>query len=742
MNEQVVPNCIDLAEISLWDKALAGGKALSLGQLMDNGFNVPGGFCITTKVYYDFLTLTGLDKQILLELHRKSISEMRWEELWDASLRIRNLFLKTPVPPIIASEIKKWIQSRLGNKNTVIRSSSLEEDSAKSSFAGLHESYVNIQGIPDILDRVILVWASLWSDRALLYRKELGLDVLHSKMAVIVQEFIDGEKSGVAFGISPFHEQEAIIECVYGLNQGLVDGVVAPDRWILDRETGRVISYTQEEKDFIIKSVQGGKESAKVEKRKIDPGAASSPPLSGEEIGLVFDAVKKSGEIHGGPQDMEWTFASNKLYILQSRPVTFVDKDEGEGKIEYYSKKWYLSLHKSFDSLIELREKIEAEIVPGMIQEALSLSKMDLQSLSNKSLAAQLIAREEMVQKWEKTYWDYLIPYAHGFRLFGEVYNDKMKPHDPYEFIDLLSTGTTESMQRNQLLSEVSRDINENENLKQEFLTSGKTSDSTMNARLEALFKNLGYLDIGTNEKRKLVLEFLGRLDVHPGKTREATQRSIASLEKEFLSSFPAESREFGKELLDLGRHSYKMRDDDNIYLENIKKERNRCLNEILRRVKSRLPDTIDKELIPSEEMVKMLHDSKYSPQMPKKESEFDGGPRKVFSRQVKGQPACKGIIRAKARVIRTRDDLLEIKPGEIIVCDSIDPNMTFAVPLCSGIVERRGGMLVHGAIIAREYTIPCVTGIPGATEIIQTGNEVTVNGYLGIIIIHDVDVI
>ena len=86
------------------------------------------------------------------------------------------------------------------------------------------------------------------------------------------------------------------------------------------------------------------------------------------------------------------------------------------------------------------------------------------------------------------------------------------------------------------------------------------------------------------------------------------------------------------------------------------------------------------------------------------------------------------------ARVVLTSDDLFEFKVGEILVCTAIDPNMTFVVPLAAAIVACRGGMLIHGAIIAREYGIPCVTGIPLATSRINTGDKVTVDGYLGIV--------
>jgi rifampicin phosphotransferase len=110
----------------------------------------------------------------------------------------------------------------------------------------------------------------------------------------------------------------------------------------------------------------------------------------------------------------------------------------------------------------------------------------------------------------------------------------------------------------------------------------------------------------------------------------------------------------------------------------------------------------------------------------------------RIHSRQLVGQPAGPGIAAGKARVISRAEDLFAFRPGEILVCDAIEPNMTFVVPLAAGIVERRGGMLIHGAIIAREYGIPCVTGIPDATSLIPNGTRVTVDGFLGIVIIGE----
>jgi pyruvate,water dikinase len=118
----------------------------------------------------------------------------------------------------------------------------------------------------------------------------------------------------------------------------------------------------------------------------------------------------------------------------------------------------------------------------------------------------------------------------------------------------------------------------------------------------------------------------------------------------------------------------------------------------------------------------------------PKVDTGFRARPR-----QLVGQPAGPGLATSKARVIDDFEDLFEFEAGDVLVCDAVDPNMTFIVPMASAVVERRGGMLIHGAIIAREYGLPCVTGVPDVTELICTGDRLTVDGYLGIVTVSDV---
>jgi pyruvate,water dikinase len=211
------------------DRQRVGGKGYALALLAQNGFQIPETLCVSTEAYLAYVDQTGLREQIQLELHRKDFKEMRWEEIWDCSTRIRNMFLRKQIPNAVANRLKTVIQRSFKDKPVVVRSSAPEEDTAKASFAGLHESYINISGLDAIMEHIRKVWASLWSDAALLYRREIGLSVEKSAMAVVIQEIVAGDRSGVVFTQSPNNISQGVVESVYGLNQGLVDGAVEPD---------------------------------------------------------------------------------------------------------------------------------------------------------------------------------------------------------------------------------------------------------------------------------------------------------------------------------------------------------------------------------------------------------------------------------------------------------------------------------------------------------------------------------
>ena len=249
---------LPVEEIMHKNRQLVGGKGYALARLAKSGFRIPETVCISVDAYREFVNQTGLLEQIQLELHRKDFKEMRWEEIWDCATRIRNMFLRKQLPGQLSKLLRAEIEPRFGDLPVAVRSSAPDEDTARASFAGLHESYINVSGVDAILEHIRMVWASLWSDAALLYRQEIGLNVDKSTMAVVIQAIVNGDRSGVVFTRNPNDASQGVIESVHGLNQGLVDGSVEPDQWIVDRRTRRIVSHTPAKRSSWVVPVDQG----------------------------------------------------------------------------------------------------------------------------------------------------------------------------------------------------------------------------------------------------------------------------------------------------------------------------------------------------------------------------------------------------------------------------------------------------------------------------------------------------
>jgi len=719
---------LTLDQIDSDDRESVGSKSYALATMVKNGMKVPEALCLKVEAYHRYLETTGLGARILMEFNRKDFAEVRWEEMWDAALRIRNLFTNTPMPRDLRKSLQSVFESNLPGESVVVRSSAPGEDSLHASFAGLHESYVNVQGVDSILEHIRLVWASLWSDRALLYRQELGLDVEKSSMAVVVQKLISGDRSGVAFGKNPNAPHQAVIESVYGLNQGLVDGSIEPDRWLLDRKNGTIVSHLPANRE---KQVIAGPDATRLQALPAEQQA--NPPLSEDEVARVFRLALQAEELFGSPQDVEWTFVGDELYVLQSRPITSVRAGQ-----EQDSRAWYFTLRRSFENLRRLRTRVESELIPQMELEAKAFAQQDLSKLADSDLAQELATRQQAHDRWKDIYWSEFIPLAHGIRLFGQVYNDAVRPSDPYEFMDLLGATEMVSLERNRRLENMAAMIREDSDLAHGLSNlSSPLPDHAFSVALEAFIDKFG--DLSCSEELctqggDAIVRLLLEMASSPAAEERFRSEDIEALVESFLSRFEGEKRKDMEELLDLGRASYRLRDDDNIYFGMIQNQLRLALEESKARLAHRGNMQVD-GLDPME-VINALNDSDYVPKrvtvIQAEKTNFEVKPR-----QLVGQPASPGVVRASARVIDNLANLFDFKAGEILVCDAVDPNMTFVVPLAAGIVERRGGMLIHGAIIAREYGLPCVTGIPNATSLIHTGDQLTVDGYLGIVVKH-----
>ena len=547
---------------------LVGGKGESLRRLSKEGLRIPKSLCLTTRAYNDFVDAAGLREKIYLELNRKIFSEMRWEEIWDASQRIRLFFLRAPMPEPMRNELDRCISGAFGDKAVVVRSSAPDEDRSGHSFAGLHASFTRLHGTRDVLRHIRLVWASLWSDAALLYRQELGLDILTSSMAVLVQEMVPGQASGILFTQDPSHSAQGLIEGIHGMNPPLVDGKVSPDRWVLAVETGQVIDHTAPAS----RTEWQPPDSSFAEDKLLPlPEALKSrAPLDPKQIAVLWEAGERVVNLFGVPQDIEWTFRDNALVLLQARPIT-TSMEPAEGD----SRAWYLSLHRSMDNLLSLRQRIEETLIPQMQETARALADSSLAGFSDAELAAEIRRRWEINRHWTSVYWDDFIPFAHGMRLFGQVYNQVMTPEDPYEFMKLLKRQDLISIRRNRALADLAAGLRR-QPLRAKALADRDLDvlDDDFRNELEAFVLRYGDLsctvtgavdcapDAGT--LANILLE-MAKL---PETTQDEDGRGPAEeLETAFLDACTVSTREECRQLLSLGRSSYRLRDDDNILL-------------------------------------------------------------------------------------------------------------------------------------------------------------------------------
>ncbi|MDZ4199842.1 MAG: PEP/pyruvate-binding domain-containing protein, partial [Kiritimatiellia bacterium] len=574
--------------------------------------------------------------------------------------------------------------------------------------------FVNVRGAAEILKHVRLVWASLWSDAALLYRKELGLDVRRSRMAVLVQSLAEGTCSGVAFSRNPHRAEEAMIEAVYGLNAGLVDGTIEPDRWTLDRGTGRITSHTAAKRSHAMAVGPSG-----IERQALDPARSLVPPLGDPEVGAVCALSMAAEKAFGVPQDVEWTHMDGELIVLQSRPITTLAQGLATDK-----RAWYRSLSRSFENLKALRRRIEENLIPGMRRDAEELAAVDLSTLADDALDVETRRREALYRQWRDAYWADCIPFAHGVRLFGQYYNDQLQPRNPYEFMDLLGGTEMLSLKRNRALETLARMIRENPVLHGDLERGDRTGwPAEFREALDAFGRDHG--DVPTERESGVssaFLRFLLEMASLPVQAAKAPARDVERLRRAFLAAVPEPERIKAEEMLDLARASHRWRDDDNVYLDAVEAQWRAAQAEERRRRGEAEPPTGGAD----------------SEERSKADERTARDAVRIEPRQLVGQPAGPGIATGVARVVEGQEELLGFKRGEILVCDALSPTMTFVISLASAVVERRGGMLIHGAIIAREYGIPCVTGVPDAARSIRTGMHLTVDGYLGLVRVHD----
>jgi pyruvate,water dikinase len=306
------------------DTALVGGKAANLGLLSAAGFAVPPGFTITTLAYAEFVGASGASGEI--EAVLAGVDYESLPSLESASLKIRELLLKELIPSGIRSEIES-AYAKLGPKCCVaVRSSGTAEDLVGASFAGMHDTFLNVVGAEALADAVKECWASLWSARVTSYRHTQGFAHSDAQMAVVVQTMLEPAVAGVMFTGNPINcaTDELVISASWGLGEAVVQDLVSPDEFTVKAGTLRIIERRLGTKEKRV--VRDGRVDSGTIVEQVPDADRTRYSLTDSEVAELADLGRRVTDYYGGfPQDTEWALAEDKFYLLQARPIAAVD---------------------------------------------------------------------------------------------------------------------------------------------------------------------------------------------------------------------------------------------------------------------------------------------------------------------------------------------------------------------------------------------------------------------------------
>ncbi|MCP1123811.1 phosphoenolpyruvate synthase [Bacillus sp. 3103sda1] len=304
-------------EIEKTQLLLVGGKGLNLGELSKiEGIQVPEGFCVTTVGYQKAIEQNETYHALLDRLTTLKVEDR--DQIGEISRKIRQIIMEVEIPSDVVKEVTHYL-SQLGDEHAyAVRSSATAEDLPHASFAGQQDTYLNIIGKEAIMQHISKCWASLFTDRAVIYRMQNGFDHSQVYLSVIIQKMVFPQASGILFTADPITSNRKLlsIDASFGLGEALVSGLVSADCYKVQEE--EIVDKMISTKKLAIYGLkEGGTET-----QQIDPNQQKTQTLTEQQI-LQLARIGRQIEAHFGcPQDIEWCLADDTFYIVQSRPIT------------------------------------------------------------------------------------------------------------------------------------------------------------------------------------------------------------------------------------------------------------------------------------------------------------------------------------------------------------------------------------------------------------------------------------
>lgn len=304
-----------------------GGKGYNLSRMYNHGLNVPNGFVITAAAYDEFIASHNLAAKIEAILQREIGSK-------EQSGQIQAALAAQRLPDELVSTLQAAV-AKIPSGRVAVRSSSTVEDLPGMSFAGQYSSYLNVTA-NDLAEKVLLCWQSLWNERAIDYRRKNNVTADFSH-AVVVQEMIEAQVSGVIFTANPLNgiRDEMLVNATFGLGEALVSGEVHPDQYRLDKPTGQLLEEEIAQKEVLCQYAAEGLEYVPVADAK-----QSQSSLTAAQMQTIVAESQKIEAYFGSPQDIEFAIdAQNNFYVLQAREITSlfpIDELDHDGKLRAY----------------------------------------------------------------------------------------------------------------------------------------------------------------------------------------------------------------------------------------------------------------------------------------------------------------------------------------------------------------------------------------------------------------------
>ncbi len=340
-----------LSDLSKESIPIAGGKGANLAEMYNAKMPVPPAFVIVAQAYEHFIKFHGLNEKIKKII--EGIDTENTAQLEARAREIRDMIIKEEMPDELKNEIVEAYDNlnidpsllKVASRDALsilkvsrepcfvaVRSSATTEDLSTASFAGQQETFLNVKGNAELLESVKKCFASLFTARAVYYRKKRGFEHEKSLIAVVVQKMVNSDESGVIFTINPLNNaKEIVIEAVFGLGEGIVSGTIMPDNYVVAKEDLAIKAKEIGKKELMFTRNSGGKTI----KETLQPTMVTQQVLSESEIKQLANYAMSIEQHYKVPQDIEFAIESGNVYIVQTRPVTTLDKKvEEKGKID------------------------------------------------------------------------------------------------------------------------------------------------------------------------------------------------------------------------------------------------------------------------------------------------------------------------------------------------------------------------------------------------------------------------